>query len=103
MPAALPPAPPPFGGQTGVGGRGGPRKRRAAINRVDRSLSRPRSSLLASSFGEARVCRRMEVVDSAGCQLEEVILLLLRLWFLLSVVGDGGEARSILFPQGCVV
>ena len=39
----------------------------------------------------------MEVVDSAGCQLEEVILLLLRLWFLLSVAVDGGEAGWILF------
>ena len=97
LPAALPPAPPPFGGQTGVGGRGGPQKRRAAIDRVDSSLSRSRSSSSAPSFGKARVCRRMEVVDSAGCQLEEVILLLLRLWFLLSVVGDGGKAGWILF------
>ena len=73
LPAALPPAPPPSGGQPGVGGRGRSRKHRAAVDRVDTSLSRPRSSSSASSFGEARVCRRMEVVNSARRQLEEVI------------------------------
>jgi len=43
------------------------------------------------------VCRRTEVIDSARRRLEEVILLPLRLQFLLSVVGDGGEAGWILF------
>lgn len=66
---------------------------------ADAVLGIPRrhgSSSSSGPYGEAMVCQRTEVIDSAGRRLEEVILPPLRLWFLLSVVGDDCEAGWIL-------
>jgi len=66
---------------------------------ADAVLGIPRrlgSSSSLGPYGEAMVCRRTEVIDSAGRRLEEVIIPPLRLWFLLSLVGDDCEAGWIL-------
>ena len=96
MPAGFSPVLFLFDGRPAIGEGNGPRNLRAAIDRLDSYLSRPKYCLPPPDGG-ARVCRRSQASVSVRLRMEAMLLGPLRLLFLLLMSGVGASTRWILF------